>query len=291
MADDGRAIHRVFTRGVVGGLLRNGTNAVFDCVVHRYIDEPENKTYGALFSEIYAHLGQEQRNEYYYMNTLLNKLLAGIHSVATTTALSKVRVGRAVADFIVINGEEKIYALEVKSELDNFDRLYDQVSSYYKAFRKVSILVSVRALKRVERVLSGFGAMGEGVGIHVLSDRDTIFSKVHGREPKPFDDCLDHSCIFNLLRKREYENVLLAYGGHIPQVAPVFYYRACLAQFGQIPILTAQALAFQELKKRNKITKTAFERIPPELKSVVYFSDLTKKLPDIEQLLQTTYRG
>jgi hypothetical protein len=289
--DDGRAIHRVFTRGVVNGLLQNGAHEVFDCVVRRCVDAPEHKTYGALFSEIYAHLGREQRNEYYYMNTLLSELLADAHGAAAATVLSKVRVGRAIADFVVIDGGEKTYALEVKSELDNFSRLYDQVSSYYRAFRHVSVLVSTRALERVERLLAGFGAMGEAVGIHVLPDRGAIFSGARGREPKPFDDRLDHGCIFTLLRKREYEHVLLIYAGHVPQVAPVFHYRACLAQFERIPMLTAQALAFEELEKRNKITKTALERIPLALKSVVYFSGLSKKWPDIERLLQTTYGG
>jgi hypothetical protein len=286
---DNRAINRVFSRGVIGDLIQNGHNDIFNYVVQRYINDPENKTNGQIISEIYAHLGKEQRNEYYYMNTLLNKLLVGIHSVNTTTALSKVRIGQSIADFIIINGEGKIYALEVKSELDNFDRLHDQISNYFKAFSKVSVLSSKRELERVTRILTSFGDMGDAVGVYVLSEQDTIFNRTLSREPKQFDEYLEHSCIFNLLRKQEYERILKARFGVVPNVAPVFHYKVCLEKFQKIPILEAQHAAFVELKKRNKITKMAFETIPNELKSVVYFSELTRKLPELRQLLETNY--
>jgi hypothetical protein len=92
------------------------------------------------------------------------------------------------------------------------------------------------------------------------------------------------------MRKREYENVLISYFGSIPEATPVLYFRACLDKFKQMPILTAQDLTYRELKKRSTITKTDFESVMPELKSIVYFSNLSRMLPDIEQLLQSTYR-
>jgi hypothetical protein len=291
MAGNSRAINRVFTRGVIGGLISEGHNDVFDYVVQRYINDPESKTHGQILSEIYAHLSKEKRNEYYYMNTLLNKLLVGIHSVNTTTALSKIHIGQSIADFIMINGEGNIYALEVKSELDNFERLYDQIRNYYKAFSKVSVLTSTNELDRLEKKLKSFGDIGDAVGIYVLSEKDTIFNRNRGREPQLCDEFLEHDCIFKLLRKREYESILLSQFGELPKVAPVFFFRSSLDLFRQMPIQTAQGLAFKELKKRNKITKTAFEGIPSPLKSVVYFSGLSKKMSELEELLLTNYRG
>lgn len=289
MADNSRAINRVFTRGVIRDLLQRGSNEVFDYVVRHYTTTPEAKTHSELFSEIYAYLGQEKRNEYYYLNTLLNRLLVGIHSVNTTTALSQVRIGQHIADFVMINGEGRVY--EIKSDLDNFDRLYDQLNDYFKAFSKVSVLSTLHEFEKVSLLLEQLGDMGDAVGIYLMNDSDTYFSRSSRKEPKQFDDHLEHSCIFKLLRKHEYEKVLMTHYGEIPQVAPVFHFRTCLEQFRQIPILTAQGLALGELKKRNRIAKTAFESIQNELKSVVYFSGLSRKLPDIEQLLQSTYRG
>lgn len=287
MADNSRAINRVFTRKVICDLLQYKQNNVFDYVVKRYINDPESKKHGQLVSEIYAHLGKQQRNEYYYINTLLNKLLDGIHNVNTTTAFSQVHIGHSIADFVMINGEGQVY--EIKSDLDNFNRLNDQLSDYYRAFSKVSVLVSIRELERVKHILSTFGDMGDAVGIYVLSEHGTIFNKERSREPIEFNDILDHTNIFKLLRKHEYESVLLRYYGQIPQSDPVFHFKTCLKYFEKMPILDAQKLAYQELKKRNKITVEEFGTIQSELKSVIYFSGLVRKLPELNKLLQTEY--
>lgn len=287
MTDSSRAINRVFTRKVICDLLQGKQNDVFDYVVKRYIDDPESKKHGELISEIYAHLGKQQRNEYYYMNTLLNKLLDGIHNVNTTTAFSQIHIGHSIADFVMINGEGRVY--EIKSDLDNFDRLSDQLSDYYRAFSKVSVLASIYELEKVKQVLSAFGDMGDAVGIYVLSEQNTIFNKERSREPVEFNDMLDHTNIFKLLRKREYENVLLRYFGRVPESDPVFHFKICLEHFKKIPILYAQKLAYQEMKKRNRITIEEFGAIQPELKSVIYFSGLVRKLPELNELLQTRY--
>lgn len=289
MADSNRAINRVFTRKVICDLLHGKKNDVFDYVVKRYINDPESKKHGEIISEIYAHLGKEQRNEYYYMNTLLNKLLDGIHNVNTTAAFSQIRIGRSIADFVMINGEGRVY--EIKSELDNFDRLNNQLTDYFRAFSKVSVLASIHELEKIKHILSTFGCMGETVGIYVLSEQGTIFNKERSREPVEFNDMLNHASIFKLLRKREYENILLRYFGELPQTDQVFRFRDCLECFKKIPILYAQKLTCQELKKRNKITIEEFSSIQPELKSVIYFSGLESNLPELNELLQTEYGG
>ncbi|MDR1308868.1 MAG: sce7726 family protein, partial [Deltaproteobacteria bacterium] len=224
MADDCRAINRVFTRGVINDLLEGGSSEVFDIVVRRHVKDPESKTHGQIISEIYTLLGSQHRNEYYYMNTLLNKLLVGIHSVNSTTALSQVRIGLHIADFVMLNDDGRIY--EIKSDLDNYDRLFAQLSDYFKAFSKVSVLADMNGRERVECVLSGFGDMGRAVGIYALSERDTIFSRLRGREPERFDNYLEHLCIFKLLRKVEYMTIISDYFGELPQVPPAFLFRA-----------------------------------------------------------------
>lgn len=288
MPDNSRVINRVFTRTVMNDLIKKGYSEIFDVVVQRYIDDPEGKNHGELISEIYSHLGDSYRNEYYYMNTLLNKLLVGIHSVNTTTALSQIRIADHIADFVMINGEGQVY--EIKSDLDNFERLNDQLYDYYKAFSKVSVLASDHERERVEKVLDKMGDMGKSVGIYILSEKDTIFSKNRGRPPKQYDENLDYKCIFALLRKKEYENVILQYYHELPKVPPVTFYKACLEMFRGIPILDAQNLAFKELKKRNKISKIVFDDIPSELKAAVYFSGLYKKTPELISMLNTVYR-
>lgn len=289
-SNNSRAINRVFSQNVLSDLLHNGNNEVFDYVVQRYANKPKNKTYGELLSEIYMHLCKEKRNEYYYKNTLLNKLLIGKHSINTATALSQIRIGKSIADFVVINGKGKIYVCEIKSDIDNFNRLENQLHDYYKVFSKVSVVVSKNEFEKVSNLLSQFSNIGNYVGIYTLTERNTL-SEQFKKEPLQLNKFLDYECIFKLLRKYEYENVLKSYFGSIPQVKPVFHFKACLEQFRKIPILKTQDLAFQELKKRNKITKSDFDKVQNELKSVVYFSKLSQSLATLNQLLQTRYRS
>jgi hypothetical protein len=287
--DNSRAINRVFSQNVLSDLMYAGNSGVFDYVVQRYASNPENKTYGELISEIYEHLGKEKRNEYYYKNTLLNKLLIGKHSVNTTTALSQVRIGKSIADFVMINGEGKIYVFEIKSELDNLNRLENQLRDYYKVFSKASVVVPENEFEKTNHFLSQFSDIGDYVGIYTLTERNT-FSEQFKKEPSQFNKFLEHKHIFKLLRKYEYENILRLYFGSVPQTEPVFHFKKCLKQFYKIPVLKAQILAFQELKKRNKITKSDFNLVQSELKSVVYFSKLSQSLVALNQLLQTRYR-
>ena len=90
--------------------------------------------------------------------------------------------------------------------------------------------------------------------------------------------------------KKEYENIILNYYHELPKVAPVFFYRTCLELFKKIPILNAQKLVFQEMKKRNRISKIVFDNIPSELKAAIYFSGLYKNSSDLNAMLNATYR-
>ena len=103
------------------------------------------------------------RNEYFYKNTLLNKLLLGVHSVNTTTALTEVAIAKSKADFVLINGKAVVY--EIKTELDNLERLSSQVDDYYKAFDHVAVVTYEKNLQQLQKVLD---SIDKPVGIYVL---------------------------------------------------------------------------------------------------------------------------
>ena len=44
VADNSRAINRVFTRKVISDLVQDGKSDVFDYVVKRYVEDPSGKT-------------------------------------------------------------------------------------------------------------------------------------------------------------------------------------------------------------------------------------------------------
>lgn len=280
-------LNRFFTRNSISKLIQNGSDEVYEAVVRRFVNDPENKCHGEIISEIYKLIGKEKRNEYFYMNTLLNKLLIQEHNVNTTTALSQIWVGQSKADFVMINGTGRVY--EIKSELDNFGRLEGQIRDYYKAFSFVSVVTAAHDFEKVERILFKFDGIGNFVGVYALTDKDT--KSELSKEPIRCDVFLKHQSIFKLLRKHEYENIIRSYFGALPETTQVFQYRACLERFREIPVLAAQDLAIKELKRRNRIEESAFECVPRELRTVVYFSELSRNLEALNQMLETKYRG
>lgn len=270
MAENNLILNRLFTQNVFFDMIRSGSsnNAIYRTVIQRFIDDPENRDNGMLISEIYHFMSKFYRNEYFYQNTLLNKLLLGRHSINTTTALTQIPISKSKADFILINGKAIVY--EIKTELDTFDRLDTQLRDYYKGFNHVCVVTSEEQYCRASALLDD-----TPVGIYALTPRNTISSTLR-KEPIENNSYLDHTTIFKILHKSEFEHILLQYYGSLPMTSQAFYYGECLKQFSSIPILEAYTMALQQLKKRNRIEIKEFEQVPYELKSLFYFANPTK---------------
>lgn len=109
------------------------------------------------------------------------------------------------------------------------------------------------------------------VGIYALT-KDERISQKKQKEPCFDDSKLEHRTIFKILHKTEYERILLDYFGFLPNVSPVFYFEECFNFFSKIPMEILYGLFLKKLKGRNRIQKLKIEKIPYELKSLVYFS-------------------
>lgn len=286
MADNNLILNRLFTQNVFFNMIRSNSsnNATYRAVVQRFIDDPENRDNGKLINEIYHFMSKSYRNEYFYQNTLLNKLLLGRHSLNTTIALTQIPISKSKADFILINGKAIVY--EIKTELDTFERLETQLRDYYKAFDHVCVVTSEGQYDKLNTLLSN-----TPVGIYVLTSRNTISSTLR-KEPIENTACLDHTTIFKLLHKREFEHILLQYYGFLPITSQAFYYGECLNLFSEIPILEAYTLTLKQLKKRNRIEIKEFEQVPYELKSLFYFANPSKvEWHKFHEFLSTKYGG
>lgn len=265
---------RVFTQNSLKSFIcPDEQGSILSSVVRRYRisydDDTKNET---IISEIYHYLGKSYRNEYFYKNSLLNKLIIGAHRINTTTALTEVPVAKSKADFIMINGKAVVY--EIKTELDSFDRLETQLSDYYKAFDRVCVVTSQEQAEELLIKLDN-----TPVGVYMLSDRNTL-QKV--KEPEIYREKLDKEVIFKILNKPEYENIVLQIQEHLPDVTPVKYYRECKNILCNLSTDEIYDLFLKELKKRNRIDKIDLYNIPYALRFLVYFSRFHEQ--EIEQL-------
>lgn len=260
MKENNVILNKVFTQYVLKDLIEKCKNEIYDTTINKFLDIGEEKNQ-ILIKKLYEYMGKNYRNEYFYQNTLLNKLLLGKHSLNTTTALTQIPIAKSKADFILINGKAVVY--EIKTELDTFERLKTQLKDYYKAFDHVCVVTCENNYKKLEKLLEN-----TPVGIYILTNRNTLKFK---KEPIKNIEQLEHKSIFKILHKKEYENILLEYFQYLPNTTPVFYYRECYNLFSKIPLEEAYNIFLKQLKNRNKIKKDDFIKVPYELKSLLYF--------------------
>lgn len=255
-------LNRLFTQYNFDDLIQGQKNDVYISVIKRFVQDPLSKNNGEIISEIYSYMSKNYRNEYFYQNTLLNKLLLGRHSINTTTALTQIPINKSKADFILINGKAVVY--EIKTELDNFERLKNQINDYYKAFSHVCVVTCEEYYKKLIKILED-----TNVGICILTNKNTLrFEK----EPVADFSNITHKHLFKVLHKKEFEDILLKIFKKLPQATPAFYYDECYNWFESIPIMDAYKETLIQLKTRNKIMKEEFNRVPYELKSLMYFN-------------------
>ena len=277
-------LNRIFTRNMLRHFIEGKVDNVYSSVIRRYTSNANQKNNRELISEIYCELKNNYRDEYFYKNTLLNKLLLGVHSVNTTTALTEIAIAKSKADFVLINGKAVVY--EIKTELDNLERLNSQIADYYKAFDHVAVVTYERNLQQLKKVLDN---VDKPVGIYVLRKNGKLGTI---RKPQRHTGDLNKEIIFKLLRKSEYENIIAQQYGYLPEVTQFKYYSTCKKMFLQIPIEESYLLVLRTLKKRMQLEKEEFVKIPYELKFLVYFMELScDDYQKLENFLERQYGG
>ena len=153
MSDNNLILNRFFTQYVFNDLVMNYKNNTYCTVVRRYLKNENDCSNGEIISKIYKYMSRNYRNEYFYQNTMLNKLLLGRHSLNTTTALTQIPIGKSKADFVMINGKAVVY--EIKTELDSFERLDNQLNDYFKAFDHVCVVTCESNYEKLNKILEG----------------------------------------------------------------------------------------------------------------------------------------
>lgn len=265
--DNNIVLNRVFTQNTLKQLTTEKQSETVLTVIRRYLNDPTSKDYNKVLSEIYQYMQKNYRNEYIYKNTLLNKLLLGLHKPTTTVALSEIPISKSKADFVLINGKAVVY--EIKTELDTFERLSTQLNDYYKAFDHVCVLTSIKNQTTISDILKE-----SPVGIYLLTARNQIRVL---KKPEKYTERLDKNEIFKVLNKKEFESVIVKAGYHLPEVTPVKYYSECRKIINSIDIDLLYRLYLKELKRRNRIVLEQYYNVPYELKSLVYFSKYREK--------------
>jgi hypothetical protein len=230
-------------------------------------DAPSNIKYKKIFEHLYSELQSNYRSEYLFKNALLNKLLIEKHGLKTTTVLNEFAVGGSIADFVLLNGESRIY--EIKTDLDSLDKLKKQVSDYIQFANKVYIVTSP---KHTEKLLLDYAETSIGI-IEFTSSNCLKELKIASDNSKAFN----FITLFKTLRKQEYLEILNSHFGYIPQVPNTILFKECFELAKKIDLHVFQKLVYSKLKERKiqcpDLLKS--DSTPYELKHICYTLDLT----------------
>lgn len=155
-----------------------------------------NFTATEVIDRAYAEISKDYRSEYFFKNTVAERILLGRHSINTATVLPEFRVGRSKADCVILNGSSTCY--EIKSDFDNLDRLPEQLSFYRRIFDRTYVVVGKAHLKKVQAIC------GEDIGIIELTSKRSLRTI---REAKVSKDPVDIPILMRSLRVNEYKEI------------------------------------------------------------------------------------
>ncbi len=217
------------------------------------------------FDQVYALMFRSYRNEYIYKNVIAQKILLGVHSLTTTCMLTEFRAGNCKADTVLLNGTSTVY--EIKSAYDSMERLSRQVAAYRQVFDKINVITSASQAEKVAR------AVGEDIGLLVLTDRNTIRTV---RVPVSLKHAAQPAVIFDSLRSSEYEQIVKTHFGAVPNVSNARMYQACREHFCSLSPEAAHDSMVKVLKKRGNSRRLHefITAVPPSLKALSLYCRL-----------------
>ena len=218
----------------------------------RYVD---------FFETLYQELTRLYANEYIFKNTIINSVRKE-EKYHDSIILDEFSIGKSIADMVIINGDAEIY--EIKTNLDNPDRLLDQLNTYYKAVTLVNVVTHKNELNKYLKYLSKIPC-----GILVFS-RENGLERI--RQPEKFSSKLEHSTIFKLLRKGEYMKMIKDLYNIQPDIPNTEIFTYCYSQIKEIEVSDFQNLSFQVIKMRKKSIEDFFSslNVPDEFAYVLY---------------------
>ncbi|MEX2565726.1 MAG: sce7726 family protein [Cyclobacteriaceae bacterium] len=236
--------------------------------IKKYTTVLDTTTNLDIINVIYNSLLTNYKNEYVYKNILTNKLLLKKYSLKNTIALSEFNVGKSIADFVLLNGEARIY--EIKTELDSLDKLDKQLLDYCKFGDKVYIVTSSKHINKIIELYDN-----STIGIIELTSMNSLKTV---KEATSNQDTFSYEILFKTLRKQEYLKIIDEYFYSVPKVSNTKIFKECLALAKNIEVSLFQKLVVKKLKSRNisNPRKIREKVIPESLKHICYTLDFSK---------------
>lgn len=258
-----RSLSQLLSNSTFRKIVREGNTDFYRRRIREYSHLFHNyreKTNANILNDIFKALTQGYRNEYVYKSCLVNQVLLQEYKIDSTTALFEFKISKSVADMLLINGKARLF--EIKTELDNPDRLQSQLADYQKAVANITVVTYESLAEKYLKLIQG-----TDIGLRILTFKNQI---IEVRESLDNTEHFEHETLFKMLHKAEYTDIIVTRFGVAPTVPNTRYFNECLSLAKEIEIDVFQKLVFEELKKRKVKEAELIESdlTPDELKTI-----------------------
>lgn len=233
-----RSLPLLFGRPVLAEFARTGCSRTFDRLTSA-AGFDRAQSVAEVYDISYETLVRMYRCEYVFKNAIAQKLLLERHPWGEARLLTEFRVGTRKADVVILNGTSTVY--EIKTGLDNLDRLREQLTAYRSVFDRIYVVCES---VDVDRLVS---ATGHGIGILALTAEGEF---VEHRVPEHNAARTIPATILGSLRKAEYLEIIRAEGKTIPNVPNGLEWDACLEIASTLDPLSVHARMVEMLRAR-----------------------------------------
>ena len=258
-------LNKIFTVPYFDKIINGNDRTSINQYIEKYLEQIDNTriTYGEAIEIMYRQMEEAYRNEYYFKNELLNQLLLNGGNEKDTTAITELPIEKSKADMIFAGENGVVY--EIKTDLDDFARLNTQLHDYYMAFPYIYLVVGPKHYKGAKEI-----CQDTTIGIYLLDEAGNLIQKKKAEYNKD-EICFD--TIFRILRKKEYENIILKNNKTLPDTTDFKYYRVCKEVLRRIDIMEVQKEMVECLgNRRGKMSIEDIKRLPYALKFYGYFT-------------------
>lgn len=191
-------------------------------------------------SQLYQYLLVNYRCEYVYKNEIANQLLLERHSDNSATLLRELASDRSVADIVIVNGKTTAY--EIKTELDNFDRLQGQLESYQTLYDEVNVVTHEQALASV------VSRLPKWAGILVLDEQAQLHEH---RKAESNTHLFDADKAVLTLRQTELVKLIECRFGSLPKIGTASVFNFCRSKYRELTPAEARFAFYEALKSRR----------------------------------------
>jgi hypothetical protein len=260
----------LFSRSEAQLWMRNEFNSI-NCKIDRYDknwQDLDRVTYFDYLKYVYRILESHYQNEYILKNSFLNEWLIKEIGHTNSKVFSEFRVGNAVADLVMFNGNSK--AFEIKTEFDSDSRLALQIDNYRKAFNQIFLIIP-------ESKLSLYEKYDKGVGL--ITFKGNQLQKFTFHRSAESNPVVDAKTLMNILRTHEYKAIVKLYYGDLPEMTSFNQFNKCFELIEKIPNSELNIYFIEQMKSRNidRILSSRYYRELNQLSLALKLSKVEKE--------------